>query len=312
MKKKVKFLSCSLNKLALIMKRKRSQKRKMVKFNNAHHKKVLTKFIYKNNMYWIKGIPQRFAVFSNGIIVANFDKIEPVQDSIFGILKLKNNVISKVRFLSSQIAVGSFCKIIRGVKIERLTKCKKYKEYKKLIIILESPHKDEYSGTKELLPAQGSTGTQLIKKIRNDSMKLVKGSTGNKKIKDLMRDAVKLSSLLSDGKYFIFLVNPICYPASCYKFWQNVLNKKVKNIKRVKSIKEANTDFTHKIFEALFCQGGANLRQDFIKRLKQYCSTGDFIINCTTQPNSELVQKAVADAGHKINGTFYHPSSSRF
>lgn len=136
------------------------------------------------------------------------------------------------------------------------------KGYKKIAIILESPHKDEYNSKDEpLFPAQGRTGCQIKKYLLNRGF---------------------ISSLKKDKKYAVLLINPIQFQASCYKYLKR------NNLKVKRSV-------TDKVFRFLFGKRGINLREDFIKRLKEY--QPDIIVNCSTSGVKEVVGTAIKETG---------------
>lgn len=146
---------------------------------------------------------------------------------------------------------------------------------KKLAIILESPHKDEYSSNfTPLRPANGKTGKGINTKLTGRSF---------------------IANLNTSVDYEVFLMNPIQFQCSCIHFIGN----------------NANSKITKQIFRALFNKKNGNLRSDFISRLKNY--NPDFILNvCTSGLKTGVVKNAIKEALPQILANQYkedkHPS----
>lgn len=147
---------------------------------------------------------------------------------------------------------------------------------KKLALILESPHKDEFDQyNNPLRPANGKTGHKINNKICSRS---------------------SITSLLNTTfAYEVYLINPIQYQTSCYC----VLGS---------SYSRANTN---EVFRKMFSKKGFNLRKNFISRLKKY--NPNIIINCCTSSGGlkKTVEVAIKEAVNINNSNYtfdYHPS----
>ena len=148
-------------------------------------------------------------------------------------------------------------------------------EIKKLVIILESPHKDEYSTSfTPLRPANGKTGNSINTKLTSRNFK---------------------SKLITSCDYEVFLMNSIQFQCSCIHFIGNKSNSKI----------------TKQIFRALFNKNNGNLRSDFISRIKNY--NPDFVLNvCTSGLKTGIVKNAIKEVLPHILTNQYeediHPS----
>jgi hypothetical protein len=124
------------------------------------------------------------------------------------------------------------------------------KSIKKIALLLESPHKDEYTTNfVPIRPANGKTGTNIDNKLHY------------KLISDL---ALCQQHLCNNYDYEIYLINCVQYQCSCHYFL-NLVNL---------SCDRRNTD---QIFRAFY----KHLKSDFILRINQY--KPDYIYNCCTK-----------------------------
>ncbi|WGX76922.1 hypothetical protein QJS64_07845 [Paraclostridium bifermentans] len=99
---------------------------------------------------------------------------------------------------------------------------KKYKGYKRIVIIVESPHKYEYSfDYKPIGPAQGKTGIMIEKNID--------------KILELFD--------ITDGEYILIISNPIQFQASLGSFYAWGLHDSIRNNLWTKLYEIYKTDF---------------------------------------------------------------------
>ena len=131
---------------------------------------------------------------------------------------------------------------------------------KKIAVILESPHKDEYDADfVPIRPANGRTGRNLEKKL----------SLQNK----------ILPHLEVSNMYLVRLMNPVQYQASCAYF-----------------VKRSIRSETDKVFRTLFSKKGFNLRDDFIERLQAF--QPDIILNCCTYALGEGVVSTAINESH--------------
>lgn len=156
-----------------------------------------------------------------------------------------------------------------------INQIKKPKIFKRLALVLESPHKDEYDiNNNPLRPANGRTGIKINQKLATRK---------------------NLTSLLNKKQiYEVFLMNPVQFQASCYSILSN----------------KCTRNNTEQVFRVLFNRTKGNQRQDFIDRLKQYAP--DIIFNCCTNKLKEIVRNAIQEYKNKSNITICedkHPST---
>lgn len=135
---------------------------------------------------------------------------------------------------------------------------------KKIALVLESPHIDEYTTNYvPIRPANGRTGRKIEKKLPS---KLANNA-----------------NLLANCAYEIFIINPVQYQCSCAHFLPNF---------------KTNRADTHKVFRKLFNSNYGKLRQDFINRLGNY--NPDIVINACTCSLKAIVDTAIHDV-NKMN-----------
>lgn len=140
------------------------------------------------------------------------------------------------------------------------------KSYKKLSLILESPHKDEYDEHYQpLRPANGRTG-------KNINLKLAQ------------RDFVQ--HLDANFCYEVYLMNPVQLQCSCFYVFQQGGHK-------------SSRSNTNQIFRRFFSKKGGNFRDEFKKRLVTY--TPDVVVNCSTSQLKEVVFTAIKEMPYKTN-----------
>lgn len=136
---------------------------------------------------------------------------------------------------------------------------------KVIMLILESPHKDEYdkkhAGSNDLTPkapAQGSTGNNI-----NKYLPIVLKKIG-----------------LLDGCYSLVISNPIPYICSLGIFPNNPLTK-------------ARNKIRDQVWEAIWHiqddDGRFPIQQDFMARYAKY--QPEYVINCCTKPSTDHVTK---------------------
>ena len=233
--------------------------------------------------YSIKNLAPRFDKICGQKIVGNFTNNLTVPDSIRGVLCYSNE-----RDCWEFAELINNNRKLRGIK----TNLKQIECFRKIIIILESPHRDEYDKNgKPLFPAQGKTGSKIVKNIEN--IEKWRGVNNSLSIK-----------LDREKSYCVILMNPVQYAASCYKFWDTI---KAKNGKVPANL----TDFTHKVFEFLFLNNDLRLKEDFKERLRNLYTKGDIVINSTTEKNRSIVKNAIEEVKIEIHLTTLHPSSRK-
>lgn len=161
---------------------------------------------------------------------------------------------------------------------------------KRVALILESPHKDEYDILyNPLVPANGLTGKKIYGKL-----------------------ITKLSNKITlqpNEIYEIHLMNPIQYQCSLYHelevfdFGAHIYGNGIVH----------NRIITNKVFSGLFFGRNSKhinyFRNDFIRRLKFY--NPDIILNCCTSAKKNIVEKAiyVFNINKKNYVKLAHPSS---
>ena len=151
-----------------------------------------------------------------------------------------------------------------------------YSELKKIALILESPHKDEYDFDEmPLRPANGETGrniqNHLVKKLIDENF-----------------------NFDDNTDYAVLLINPVQYQASCYHQFSAQGLQSDKNLK-------------NKVFRRLFDY----LKTDFQYRIKSY--NPDYIINACTGGVKGVLQQTVTNAldsefKNKVCLNLTHPS----
>jgi hypothetical protein len=151
--------------------------------------------------------------------------------------------------------------------------------FKTIVIILESPHLDEYKDHSFINPALGTTGENL----QNYFEKLI--------------NALAISEHdLKNGQYRIILMESIQYQCS---LGIKPLNKNIRNLvfSEIWNLQNKNGEFPTK--------------NDFISRLASYMP--DVILNLCTTPSNNLVQKEIEQYRNKYPSVkLYigcHPSS---
>lgn len=156
--------------------------------------------------------------------------------------------------------------------------CKR-NQHKTIVIILESPHADEYNNSCFINPALGKTGENL----QNYFEKLI--------------NALAISEHdLNNGQYRIILMESIQYQCS---LGIKPLNKNIRDLvfSKIWNLQNKNGEFPTKI--------------DFISRLASYMP--DVILNLCTTPSNNLVQKEIDQYRKKYPSVKlyigYHPSS---
>lgn len=170
-----------------------------------------------------------------------FSDDKKVSDVIRYKIKVKNGTIISRTLIEESIDA----KMDIDRKYKRYDKYKKYskpeifrkytryiesKTYKRIVIIIESPHKYEYSfDYKPIGPAQGKTGIMIEKNID--------------KILELFD--------ITDGKYILIISNPVQFQASLGSFYDGDLNDSIRTNLWIKlyEIYKANFELRLKIYK---------------------------------------------------------------
>lgn len=160
------------------------------------------------------------------------------------------------------------------------------KQFEKIALILESPHKDEYSSKYvPLRPANGRTGANI-------NSKLTKAINIT-----YSKDNVSLSAILNPSvNYEIYIMNPIQLQASCYHEFHGFGHNQSLNGLKV------SRQNTNQVFRCLFSKQKGNLRQDFINRINTYAP--NYVYNCCTYSLKEVVDNAIKQSSYYNN--LYH------
>lgn len=158
---------------------------------------------------------------------------------------------------------------------------------KKIALILESPHKDEYSSQYvPLRPASGRTGANINSKLTK-AINII-----------YSKDNVSLSAILNpSADYEIYIMNPIQVQASCYHEFHGLGHNKLLNGLKV------SRKNTNQVFKCLFLNQQSNLRQDFINRINTYAP--NYVYNCCTSSLKKVVDSAIEDS-HFSSSNLYH------
>lgn len=172
--------------------------------------------------------------------------------------------------------------IVRKKKIEKYISSKvdiddDYKSYKRIVVIIESPHKDEYDDNfNPKGPAQGKTGDMIEKNI-DQILELFKGEDEN----------------VENSKYILIISNPVQFQASLGSFYDNGLHKSIRN----------------NIWSELY----KIYKDDFVKRLEEY--EPNYILNATTFGRKYRINKAIRIVKSSENSKIqkvkesYHPAA---
>ena len=210
------------------------------------------KIIFKNQTHFVEKTLNEYSD-----LTFDFSKAKAVPDSVRGMLYYKHKEwhFCHNKFFNTE----TNCK---GIKIDIANILK----YKRIVVILESPDREEYFDNnlrKPRFPAQGKTGN---------------------KIDEILNKRKFVEQLNKKQKYLVLIVNPVQYQASCIKFLSEV------NLER-------NRSLTDKVFRILFNGKKGNQRCGFIKRLNNY--KPNFIFNCCTKSLAGVVKTAIRESLEK-------------
>lgn len=156
--------------------------------------------------------------------------------------------------------------------------------YQNLVLLLESPHKDEYSNfSVPLRPAKGLTGTKINNKF---GMKINQNQGQCAKFKN--------KSII----YKVFLVNAIQYQTSCYNTLSK-LNGYQQNWRVIRNC----------VFKKMWENQPSNLQQNLNDRITSI--NPSVLINCVTGGKNKYGLKNLVSQGLKRTPDFSlsHPSS---
>lgn len=158
-------------------------------------------------------------------------------------------------------------------------------DVKTIVLLLESPHKDEYDNKNNpIAPAQGKTGRGIDCQIEN-----------------VIREIIKFhKSALEKGIYRFIICNPIQYQTSMDMFIKQASEKDLLDL-----TKKSRLDLKKEVWKAIWSKD--KIKEDFKKRIELY--KPNLIINACTKDLKEDVTKYLKD--NKYNNIYLvsHPSS---
>lgn len=204
-------------------------------------------------------------IYLNGFLVGNVNG--PLPQVSFN---LQDAVQDEVRgYLVYQKSIWNFIGVDQYAAYPHIKNCKK------LALILESPHKDEYSDNcVPLRPANGRTGNCINKKLSSRSF---------------------VKKLKPEFDYQVLIMNPIQVQCSCYHQF------KAFGI-------DSTSQTTNAVFRALFNKKKGNLRDGFKQRIVLY--KPDFVLNCSTCGAKDIVETAIKEAINQYSDCKdVHPST---
>ena len=205
------------------------------------------------------------SIFNNNL---NYYSTDRVKDEVRGFLYFdsKNN---------KWVFCGLFQKKLSSNKIENL------------VLLLESPHKDEYDiYGNPLRPANGRTGTNI----------------NNLFAKQINNNNLKINILQNNIVYRVWIVNAIQYQTSGFNQLQvlgTIYNQSWRIVR-------------NNVFEALWNNETIfHLQEDLVGRLNQISAS--IIINCVTGGKNKnglkmLVENVLKNHNLKSSDLYYHPS----
>ena len=187
-------------------------------------------------------IDEKGIAYINGV----YDEARRVQDAWRYNILFKNNEIVE------------FCKFYQGIGrfYDQEIHSKKNRS---IVIIIESPHKDEYTENfVPISPAQGATGEKI-----------------EKFIVDILRKHKQIE--LPNGLYNLLIVNPVQFQASLFNFHKVPLNSK----------HSAASALRDKVWRSIFLKE----KDNFTKRLVSYRPA--LLINACTAKLKSLIDEEI-------------------
>lgn len=149
-------------------------------------------------------------------------------------------------------------------------------KYKTIVLLLESPHKDEYdSANNPIAPAQGKTGENIEKYI----------------ISVLEDIKSRDKKLLKEEGYRLIVCNPIQYQTSLYMYHKQ-------------DLKDDYATLRNQCWRKMWQEDC--IRDNFKERIKSY--KPELIINACTSSLKDNVTKFLKEKGYNNIYTTYHPS----
>lgn len=155
---------------------------------------------------------------------------------------------------------------------------KEREEYKNIVLLLESPHSDEFDSNRfAIAPAQGETGRLIDMNIL----------TVLRELKELEKDLFSNE----ENKYKLIISNPIQYQTSLYMYHNNKLKGKYKTLR-------------NRCWKKIWKE--EKIKNEFKERMDKY--KPELIINACTSDLQDNVTKFLKTNNFKNIYTSYHPS----
>lgn len=155
----------------------------------------------------------------------------------------------------------------KGVFHDQLTGQRKHKS---IVVVIESPHVDEYENSEPISPAQGNTGKRI-----------------EKYLVDVLNKQLQLGEL--DGNYDLIISNPVQFQASIIDLHKQALNSRNSATKAIRD----------KVWRAIF----AVEENDFHERLSSY--EPKVIINACTAGLKATVTESMSKWLQESNVDMY-------
>ena len=154
----------------------------------------------------LEEINQRMNYIMGLDIKKNENKEYLIPKELFADDKRVNDVIRYIIDIKdNKISIKT---IEKSIKSKNDIDAEYYKNHKKIVIIIESPHRYEYTfDYKPIGPAQGKTGIMIEKNIHNILKKYE----------------------IKEGKYIVIISNPVQFQASLGTFYSGEINKSIRN-----------------------------------------------------------------------------------
>lgn len=216
-------------------------------------------------------------------------KMKVCPDEVAGIVRINiNNRCGVVEWVGNALRKehlnGKKCDKVNNIIDFDRQKIYSKTDYKRLVIVLESPHVSEFSDKEHIEPAKGETGNNISKYLCDVLFRYI-----------LLKNqenigAYSVAHSLDNGQYEVCLVNAIQYQCS---LGLSLIDANVKN----RALAE--------LWE------NSQIEANFIKRLKEY--EPDIIINSCTETIKQDVQEVINAAfPNVIRLQSAHPSSPHF
>lgn len=175
--------------------------------------------------------------------------------------------------------------IIKNNKIIAKKRIEKNKNY--ILIVLESPHKDEYKELVPIAPAQGTTGDRIKLKLPI--------------IKKIVETIKKIN------KFEVIIINPVPYQTSLYSLYDRIQEPKDSGNIEPKDSDKIDQKLKSFVWKQMWCSNYKNCKTEFKKNIERISPV--YIFNCCTSEFKEDISKELEG---KSVFDLSHPSSSSF